>query len=61
MAFVNSQASSSKVRPKQSPGQLGKPKVKSNQAKRAKVDDELKDLQSRVDCYVRLELNLQSF
>ncbi len=55
MAFINGHASSSKIDRSKPRERSGKPKVKSNQLKRAKVDEELKDLQARVDSFVRDE------
>ncbi|KAK4688634.1 ATP-dependent RNA helicase DDX10/DBP4, partial [Tremellales sp. Uapishka_1] len=53
MAFVESQASSSKPHSKRSSkSKRPQPRVKTNQAKRDKVNDELKDLQDRIDNYV---------
>ncbi|ORY35831.1 P-loop containing nucleoside triphosphate hydrolase protein [Naematelia encephala] len=53
MAFVDNQASSSKPRRDRAKGKdrSSKPKLKSNQARRAKIDQELQELQSSVDNY----------
>ena len=60
MSTPNAQASSSKRNPQGSrPRNGGKgkgqaqPKIKSNQAKRLQADEELKELQSRIDDFVR--------
>ncbi|WVO17535.1 ATP-dependent RNA helicase DBP4 [Cryptococcus depauperatus] len=47
-------ASSSKEfsKPRKSKGKQAQPKIKSNQLKRQKIDEELKDLQRRVDSYL---------
>lgn len=57
MAFIYSQPSSSSTnwhRDAAKTGKTGKTRIKSNKLKRAKVDDELKELQSRVDNFVCL-------
>jgi hypothetical protein len=62
MSAVNAQASSSKPQRKRQEhvkwkGRGGKmvqqPRVKSNQAKRQQGDEELRDLQARIDAFVR--------
>ena len=69
MAFLNSEASSSKHQLKQASSAKDgrKPRskrpsgerVKSNQARRIRADDELKELQTRVDGYVGVESKLR--
>ncbi|KAK8850415.1 ATP-dependent RNA helicase DBP4 [Kwoniella newhampshirensis] len=52
MAFVENKASSSRgpfAKPKVAKGKQASPKVKSNEAKRNKINQELQELQSRVD------------
>jgi hypothetical protein len=55
MAFVERQVSSSKSRAgdRRKTGKGGAQKVKSNAAKRGKLDDELKELQASVDSFVK--------
>lgn len=62
MSTVNAQASSSKPQRKRQDHIKGKgrggkavqqPRLKSNQAKRQQGDEELRDLQARIDAFVR--------
>ena len=62
MSTVNAQASSSKPQKKRQDHVKGKgrggkavqqPRLKSNQAKRQQGDEELRDLQARIDAFVR--------
>jgi hypothetical protein len=62
MSAVNAQASSSKPQRKRQEHVKGKgrggkavqqPRIKSNQAKRQQGDEELRDLQARIDAFVR--------
>jgi ATP-dependent RNA helicase DDX10/DBP4 len=61
MSTANAHASSSKPTGKRQEngkgkargkGQIAQPRLKSNQAKRQQADEELKDLQARIDAFV---------
>lgn len=63
MAFISNQASSSKnsgagatsrLHQKPRRGKQQKPQIRSNEARRQKLDEEMGELQSRIDSFVRV-------
>lgn len=55
MAFVEAKASSSKPKPRKGKGGKGNAptqRVKTNQAKRNRVNEELRELQAKIDAFV---------